>query len=85
MKKKIVVCFLVFIAFSTFNLGATSCLETFSDSLNLASLNLASELEECSHYIWPLYGPCNDEANLSYNSALNSAENALCICSPAWC
>jgi hypothetical protein len=85
MNKKVIVFLIVTLVFTAFNLGAKDCLHAYSDSVQLAGLNYANDLADCSRYHWPLNGPCNDEANLSYNTSLINAGIALCICNPAWC
>ncbi len=84
MKKTIV---LIGIFVLSVTLGfAKSCLDGFSDSVNLAQLTLNYDMEVlCDSTILIANSNCINEANKKYNKALDDALTTLCVCDPAWC
>lgn len=84
MKKTIV---LIGIFVLSVTLGfAKSCLDGFSDSVNLAQLTLNYDMEVlCDGTILIANSNCINEANKKYNKALDDALTTLCVCDPVWC
>lgn len=65
---------------------AKSCLDGFSDSVNLTQLTLNYDMEVlCDGTILIANSNCINEANKKYEKALDDALTTLCVCDPAWC
>ena len=59
------------------------CLDTYSDSINLAYITFAVESDFCNTANNSVL--CQAEVNAHLIQNINQADVALCICNPIWC